>query len=118
VSFDVTSLFICITISAAVETVRKCLLQDDSLKDRPNFTPDQICVLLNLCLSTIYFKYKDCFYRQKNDCATGSPVSPIVANLYMEEVESKALSSYKGTTQSQWFRYVDNTWVKIKTQEV
>jgi len=36
----------------------------------------------------------------------------------MEEVESKALSSYKGTTPSHWFRYVDNTWVKIKTQEV
>ena len=48
----------------------------------------------------------------------GSPLSPIVANLYIEEVESKALSSYKGTTPSHWFRYVDDTRVKIKTQEV
>ena len=32
--------------------------------------------------------------------------------------ESRALSSFKGTTLSQWFRYVDNTWVKIKTQRV
>ena len=96
VSFDVT----CILISAAVETVCKRLLQDDSLNDRTNFTPDQICVLLNLCLSTTYFKYNDCFYRQKHGCAMGPPVSPIVANLYMEEVERKALSSYKGTAPS------------------
>lgn len=38
--------------------------------------------------------------------------------LYMEKVESRALSSFKGTTPSHRFRYVDNTWVKIKTQEV
>ena len=35
----------------------------------------------------------------------GSPVSPIVANIYIEKVESGALSC---------FRYVDDTWVKIK----
>ena len=47
----------------------------------------------------------------------GSPVSPIVANLYMEEVEHRALSSL-GTVPSHWFRYVDDTWVKIQTREL
>ena len=40
--------------------------------------------------------------------AMGSPVSPIVAHLYMEEVEHKALNSFRGTAQSHWFRYVDD----------
>lgn len=48
----------------------------------------------------------------------GSPVSPIVANLYMEEVEDQALKSFRGTAPTHWFRYVDDTWVKIKTKEV
>ena len=48
----------------------------------------------------------------------GSPVSPIVANLYMEEVERRALTSHSGTAPSHWYRYVDDTQVKIKTQEV
>lgn len=48
----------------------------------------------------------------------GSPVSPIVANLYMEEVECRALNSFEGITPSHWFRYIDDTWVKIKTKEV
>ena len=48
----------------------------------------------------------------------GLPVSPNVANLYMEEVEKKALTSFKGTAPSHWFRYVNDTWVKIQTHEV
>lgn len=38
--------------------------------------------------------------RQKHGCATGSPVSPIVANLNMEEIESRALNLIRGTAQS------------------
>ena len=47
----------------------------------------------------------------------GSLMSPIMANLYMEEMEERALNSFTGTTPSHWLRYVDDTWVKIKTQE-
>lgn len=48
----------------------------------------------------------------------GSPVYPIVANLYMEEVERKGLETYSGAPPTHWFRYVDETWVKIKTNEI
>ena len=47
--------------------------------------------------------------------SVGSPVSPKLSNLYMEEVESRALT---GTTPSHWFRYVDDTRVKLSTREV
>ena len=39
----------------------------------------------------------------------GSPVSPIVANLYMEHFEQKALSS--SPTPQFWCRFVDDTFV-------
>ena len=42
--------------------------------------------------------------------AVGSPVSPIVANLYVECFERKALGSASNTSQV-WFRFVDDTWV-------
>ena len=54
------------------------------LSSRSNFTPDHICALLDLCLTTTYFQYSEGFYRQKHGCAMGSPVSPKVTNLYME----------------------------------
>ena len=38
--------------------------------------------------------------------AMGSQMSPIGANFYLEEVDSRALSSFKGTTLNNWFRYM------------
>ena len=38
----------------------------------------------------------------------GSPLSPIVANLYMEKFQKEALNSYP-LKSSQWKRYVDDT---------
>ena len=44
--------------------------------------------------------------------------TPIVANLYMEEIENRALITFTGNAPSHWFRYVDDTWVKIWSREV
>lgn len=38
-------------------------------------------------------------YKQKYGCAMGSPVYPIVANLYIDKVDKGALNSCRGITQ-------------------
>ena len=40
----------------------------------------------------------------------GSPVSPIVANLYMEHFEREVLRSASHLPRF-WYRFVDDTWV-------
>ena len=47
----------------------------------------------------------------------GSPVSPIVANLYMEYFEKEALESPKNPP-SLWLRYVDDTMTKIHEYDI
>ncbi|XP_072047005.1 uncharacterized protein [Amphiura filiformis] len=48
----------------------------------------------------------------------GSPVSPIVVNLFMEQFERTALDSFTGTPPTHWYRYVDDTWVKINKDQL
>ena len=43
----------------------------------------------------------------------GSPVSPIVANLFMEWFEEQALATFRAELQL-WKRYVDDTGVAIE----
>ncbi|XP_072021594.1 uncharacterized protein [Amphiura filiformis] len=47
----------------------------------------------------------------------GSPVSPIIANLFMEAFEEKALSSFSNPPQY-WGRYVDDTMVIIQKSDL
>ena len=47
-----------------------------------------------------------------------APLSPVVANIYMKKVERKALITFIGTASSHWFKFVDDTWMKITAREV
>ena len=49
--------------------------------------------LLRFTLTNSYFNYNKKTYKQIHGCAMGSPVSPIVVNLCMEEIEDTALKN-------------------------
>ena len=52
-----------------------------------------IILLLEFCLKNTYLSFQDQFYEQVKGVAMGFPVSPIVAILYMQYFEPKALST-------------------------
>ena len=65
--------------------------------------------LLGFCLHNTNFSFQNKIYETVEDAALESPVSPIVANLYMENFEKKALNC-TSTPPRHWMRYVDDTF--------
>ena len=109
-SYDVISLFTSVPIDPALNIIKDLLEKDEKLNNRTVLFVQNIMELLGLCLNNTYFSFQNKFYEQVEGAAMGSPVSPIVANLYMEYFEEKALTSAANPPQV-WYRFVDDTWV-------
>ena len=92
-SFGVKALFTSVLIQPAIQVIKKLLEEDQDLKQRTSMSVDNIVSLLEFCLRNTYFTFKGRIYEQQEGAAMGSPISPIVANLYMEDLETKAIQS-------------------------
>ena len=66
--------------------------------------------LVEICLTSTFFSFEGEFFEQTCGVAMGYPLSSVVANLFMEDFESRALSSSLFQPKL-WKRFVDDTCV-------
>ena len=107
VSFDVVSLFTKIPVDLAVKVAEERLREDASLGQRTSLPVEDIIHLLSFCLKTTQFTYNGTYYQQVFGTAMGSPVSAVIANMVMEDVEQRALAT-SPVKPFFWKRYVDD----------
>ena len=96
-SYDVTALFTSVPVDPALQIIKELLEQDITLQDRTVLPVQNIIELLGFYLHNTYFSFQNKIYDQVEAAAMGSTVSPIVANLYMENFEQKALNTTSNT---------------------
>ena len=112
-SYDVAAFFTSIPVKPAIEVVKKKLEQDTELHQRTTMSTQNILELLEFCLYNTYFLFLGNYYEQTQGAAMGSSVSLVLANLYMEVFEDKALSTVVNPPRW-WERFVDDTFVILK----
>ncbi|XP_074033906.1 uncharacterized protein [Leptinotarsa decemlineata] len=82
VSFKVVSLFTNVPL-------------EDSLRGLAHVFPSEIVELFRACLTGSYFQWWGNFYEQLDGVAMGSPLSPMIANYFMERFEGKAIDTFE-----------------------
>ena len=92
-SYDVKALFTSVPTNKASIIIKQRLEVDQELNQRTSLTIENIISLLEFCITSTYFSFQEKVYEQVEGAAMGSPLSPIVANLYMESFEVEALRS-------------------------
>ena len=64
--------------------------------------------LLNLCTQSVHFTFDGNIYVQKDGVAMGSPLGPVLANIFMVELERSVIPTLMDKMTC-WTRYVDDT---------
>ena len=115
VSFDVTSLCTTIPIDQALLIIKDLPEHDDKLADRTLLSPRQILDPLDIPLRTTYFKFNGYFYQQTDGAAMGGPTSAIVSKIYMQSLETTAISTADRPPKL-WQHHVDDVFSRTHQQ--
>ena len=117
VSFDVTSLYTNVPITATLEIIKDSLLNDHNLKAKTDIPIDDFSDIVNFLLTKTWFQYNGKFYKQTDGVAMGGPASSVVAEIFMQSHDKRALSTFLNPPKA-YERFVDDTFCIIKRDRI
>ena len=105
VSFDVVSLFTNVPLEESIN-----LAVDYIFRGSPNIKTNRndLKKLFVFATSQTHFLFNGTYYDQVDGVAMGSPVAPVLANLFMGHHEKTWLESQNGSSVVYYRRYVDD----------
>ncbi|XP_050518098.1 uncharacterized protein LOC126892578 [Diabrotica virgifera virgifera] len=109
VSFDVSNLFTNVPRDETIPIVENLLIKSNTNRG----TISHMLGLLKLCLSQDFFSFNNIIYRQAQGLAMGNPLSPVLADLFLNNLECNIFDNHSSVHNPlqkilYWFRYVDD----------
>ena len=115
VSLDVVSLFTSVPLDYTIRIILDKVYTDKKVTTK--LSRDELQTLLELCTKKMHFSFNQKIYKQTNGVAMGSPLGPVIANIFMVHLEELMIPTL-ATKMSSWYRYVDDTFTFIKDGEI
>ena len=116
-SFDVSALFTSIPVPVALQVINSKISICTNFTNVCKIPMKKFIKLLEFTLTNCIFCFNKKFYKQSQSAAMGSPVSPVIANIYMKYFESQAIP-LSPTLVNWWFRYVDDVHSATRKDQV
>ena len=108
ISFDVVSLFTNIPLKETLDLAVNAILEK---KPQLKITKEELLELFLFATSKTNFLFNGKVYDQIDGVAMGSPLAPILANLFMGHHEKEWLENFSGVAPSFYRRYVDDIFL-------
>ena len=115
VSFDVVSLFTKVPLDFTIELILKKIYEDRVITTK--ISRQQMKKLLLMCTKEMHFSYNGRMYQQVDGVAMGSPLGPVIANVFMAELEQTIVPNLIEDVKF-WKRYVDDTFAFVKQDRI
>ena len=115
ISFDVVSLFTSVPLDFTINLILDKIYRDKLIKTK--LKRGEMKKLLETCTKEMHFSFNGIIYRQTDGVSMGSPLGPVIANIFMVELERTLVPQFEGII-GLWYRYVDDTFTFIKRGSV
>ena len=115
VSFDVTSLFTNVPLDYTISLILDKIYNEKLISIK--LKRQDLKELLELCTKEMHFTFNGETFKQVDGVAMGSPLGPVLANIFMVELETSLIPTLQGKV-SLWQRYVDDTFTFIQHNEI
>ena len=115
VSLYVKSLFTNVPLDETIEIILNRIYEKNEIST--DITKSEIKELLNICTKSVHFTFEGNIYVQNDGVAMGLPLGPILANIFMVELERSVIPTLMDKMKC-WTRCVDDTLCYVKTDSI
>ena len=115
ISSNVKSLFSYVPLDFTINVILRRIYNENEI--HVNIKRSEMKELLLLCTKNVHFMFNNNIYQQCDRIAMGSPLEPVIAGIFMVELERTLLARLT-EYMTPWKRYVDDTIATIKLTSI